>query len=499
MHNVIDEQNIVPSNPSYMDGTYFDEIYHARTAYEHLHKIEPYENTHPPLGKLFISLGIAIFGMNPFGWRIVGTLFGVAMIPLMYVFGKRVFGSTRYGFISSLLFTLDFMHFAQTRIATIDVYGVFFIMLMFYYMYRYVTASFYEVQLRKTLVPLMLSGLFFGIGVASKWIVLYGGSGLAILFFWSLLQRYREYRGAKHALHENELAAQELQLQVKPTADPDSNAPVVTDTEMQQSALTEDFFMDENDKAPENQEHPAAEPRPRLKAKEIARYEGIIAAFPRNALLTVLWCALWFILIPLVIYIASYIPFMMVDGPGHGIRNLWDYQVNMYNYHKNLVATHPFASKWYEWPVMVLPIWYYQGHFLPQDKVSSIVSFGNPLVWWPGIVAVFGAVYMAFKTRNKQLAFLLIAFITQYAPWILITRLTFIYHYFAMVPFMVLCLTYFIVHVMDKYPERKRWVYLFLAAVGVVFLMYYPILSGAVVNKYYTMYFLRWLPSWNYF
>jgi len=51
--------------------------------------MSPYETTHPPLGKIFIALGILVFGMVPFGWRIVGTLFGVAMVPVMYMFGKR--------------------------------------------------------------------------------------------------------------------------------------------------------------------------------------------------------------------------------------------------------------------------------------------------------------------------------------------------------------------------------------------------------------------------
>ncbi|MDT2263872.1 hypothetical protein P7H12_10120 [Paenibacillus larvae] len=89
-YRLFDEQKDAPYEPTYLNGTYFDEIYHARTAYEHLHQIEPYESTHPPLGKIFISAGIWLFGMNPLGWRIVGTLFGVGMIPLMYAFGKRL-------------------------------------------------------------------------------------------------------------------------------------------------------------------------------------------------------------------------------------------------------------------------------------------------------------------------------------------------------------------------------------------------------------------------
>ncbi|MEG2074005.1 MAG: hypothetical protein RRY54_04505, partial [Angelakisella sp.] len=69
---LFDEQATRPLRPSSYTGMYFDEIYHARTAFEHLHGMEPYENSHPPLGKILIMLGIKLFGMNPFGWRFVG-------------------------------------------------------------------------------------------------------------------------------------------------------------------------------------------------------------------------------------------------------------------------------------------------------------------------------------------------------------------------------------------------------------------------------------------
>jgi len=91
--HLVDEQNLIPNAPTFMDEMYFDEIYHARTAYEHLNGLEFYETTHPPLGKLFIAAGIAVFGMDPFGWRVVGTLFGIGMLPVMYLFGRRIFKS----------------------------------------------------------------------------------------------------------------------------------------------------------------------------------------------------------------------------------------------------------------------------------------------------------------------------------------------------------------------------------------------------------------------
>ena len=106
--------------------------------------------------------------MTPFGWRFVGTLFGVLMVPLIYIFIKNLFGKRITAVLGTLLFTFDFMHYVQTRIATIDTYGVFFTILMYYFMYRFISNDFRDRPL-KQLVPLALSGISFGLGIASKW------------------------------------------------------------------------------------------------------------------------------------------------------------------------------------------------------------------------------------------------------------------------------------------------------------------------------------------
>lgn len=102
LNNLFDEQDKMDYVSNYYNSMYFDEIYHARTAFEFIHGIIPYENTHPPLGKVIMAIGIIIFGMVPFGWRIAGTLVGVAMLPAMYVFGKKMFNKSIYGFTAML-------------------------------------------------------------------------------------------------------------------------------------------------------------------------------------------------------------------------------------------------------------------------------------------------------------------------------------------------------------------------------------------------------------
>ena len=179
---LFDEAALVPESQTYLNSSYFDEIYHPRTAWEGLRGMSLYEITHPPLGKLLLSLGIALFGMCPFGWRFMGTLFGVLMLPLLYAFIKRLFGRRNLAVCGTLIFALDFMHFAQTRIATIDTYGVFFTLAMYYFMYRFVD----EKNEKHPTAMLALSGLCFGLGAASKWTCLYAGAGLAViwLLYW---------------------------------------------------------------------------------------------------------------------------------------------------------------------------------------------------------------------------------------------------------------------------------------------------------------------------
>ena len=181
-----DEQDTVPLYRTPYNSAYFDEIYHARTAYEHILGCEPYENTHPTLGKLILSLGIRLFGMNPFGWRCMGALCGVLMLPVLYHLLWQLFGKTKYALFGTLLFSLDFMHFTQTRIGTIDTYAVLFILLMFDAMAAFVKQDPMQ-PLQKLLPPLFWAGIFTGLAAASKWTGLYAALGLAVLYFGRLV------------------------------------------------------------------------------------------------------------------------------------------------------------------------------------------------------------------------------------------------------------------------------------------------------------------------
>lgn len=429
--NLFDEQEFFTGRKNYKNSTYFDEIYHARTAYEMIHHLYCYENTHPPLGKIFIALGVLIFGMNPFGWRFMGALFGVLMLPIFYLFAKKLFKETWVSAVTTILFAFDFMHYAQTRISTIDVFVTLFIIVTYYFMYCYTRKSFYDTSLKDTFIPLGLCGITMGISWACKWTGIYASAGLCIIFFLTMIQRYREYRYAMK--------------------NPDGETNGIS-------------------------------------------HRYITETFRKKFLYTIGFCCIFFLVVPAVIYTLSYLP--MSDGTDRGlIQRMLENQKNMFNYHSKLKSTHSYSSNWYEWPIMKRPIFFYSGE-TSDGLVEGISSFGNPLVWWVGIPAFVMVLYYAIKKRDKKSCFLTFGYLSQFLPWMLIGRVVFIYHYFPSVPFVALMIGYCMKRIVEIKPKWKNAMYVYAALAVVLFVMFYPVLTGTPVRSEYVDKYLRWFSSW---
>ncbi|MCL1978191.1 MAG: phospholipid carrier-dependent glycosyltransferase [Candidatus Bathyarchaeota archaeon] len=189
---LIDEQTLVVLPNTYMTETMFDEIYFTRTAAQYLNLQWPYEWTHPPLGKLIISAGIAAFGLNPFGWRIMGVIFGTLMVPIIFLLGKKMFGSYIGGFSAAFLLTFDFMHFSEARLGIVDTYVVFFSLFSQLFFFIYLSNVIKKGWKNASVVPLFLSFLLFTFGFSTKWLVLFGFLGqLAILAIMRLSEVVR--------------------------------------------------------------------------------------------------------------------------------------------------------------------------------------------------------------------------------------------------------------------------------------------------------------------
>ena len=176
-----DEANL-SVDTSYYSGMFFDEIYFGRTAYEIMHDINVYENTHPYLGKHLIIPGIKLFGMTPFGWRFMNVLFAGILIFMAYYFGLHLFKKHEYGFITAFLMTYSFMHLAQARVGLIDTFGVLFVFISYFYLYRFIV--------HQQLSRLLISGVFFGLAAAVKWSAVFSALGFVLIAVYLLFTRY---------------------------------------------------------------------------------------------------------------------------------------------------------------------------------------------------------------------------------------------------------------------------------------------------------------------
>ncbi|MDD6223958.1 MAG: phospholipid carrier-dependent glycosyltransferase [bacterium] len=214
----------------------------------------------------------------------------------------------------------------------------------------------------------------------------------------------------------------------------------------------------------------------------------------KDALKIVLSCCVFFIVVPLIIYIASYLLFPAVyPGKVEGITGIIKQTKNMFSYHSNLTETHPFSSEWYTWPIMAKPVWYYVGYYGGNIK-STIVGIGNPAIWWGGIVAGLFVLAKSILNRRKEDLFILAFVLCCFLPYLWIGRVMFMYHYFPVLPFLMLAIVSLIKWITEKIKNNS--VYLFYVAIVVLlFICFYPVVSGMMTTTDYVN-SLRWFSSW---
>ncbi|MGE5557007.1 MAG: glycosyltransferase family 39 protein [Bacillota bacterium] len=453
---LFDEQDTMLAEPSYMNSTYFDEIYHGRTAYEFVKGTQVYETTHPPLGKDILSLGILMFGMNPFGMRFMHALMGVILIITLFFLGRQVL-ATRFGAYAVMTMgALDFMPFVQSRYATIDTTSTVFIGLTYLFALKYAREQEQGKKAVESLPTLALMFFFFALAASVKWTAIYGFSGVALLLAIVKIRQYLAYRREYCKTFPAAKAAQTGKGNKK-------KSHVKTVFQQEAGKISMDFWRN-------------------------------------NFGLTVVAALLLFLLIVPAVYFLTYIPFLnckSVDAfSDMGVEEVKASQRDMYNYHSQLKDSHPFSSPWWSWPFNFKPLWIYpdkQVNVRPGCKVS-IVSMGNPLIWFIGLCAVIIFVYKLLTMRRWSIMhYVMIGILSLYLPWVLVSRVTFIYHFYPVLPLIYLMGALLLESIWHTDQGRKI-IPGILTAGFVLFILFYPVLSGLEVPQSYVDR-LRWFPQ----
>lgn len=399
IHELTDETSLAPNEISYMNSSYFDEIYFARTAYEYIHDIPVYEWTHPPFGKLIQAIPIFItHNMSPFNYRLMGNISGILMLVVIYLFAVLLFKKRKYACLASTLLAFDTFHFVQTRMGTVDSHLVLFILTSVYFMIRFTK---YE----KTR-DLFLSGLFFAFSISVKWTGAYGGLALAIIYFAHLIKNKKVNLG----------------------------------------------FIEKG--------------------------------------------TIFFVVIPVIFYTSLY--FIFPNNEVYKTNNIDSFvkqQQDMYNYHSKLQDDHFFSSKWYTWPISYKPVWLHEATRATDTK-ETISGIGNIFIWYLGIVSYIFLIVRMIMKKDKNSFPLLVAILSLWLPYVFIGRVMFLYHYFPVIPFMILSVVYFLKEITERY-KLGFLIPLYLVPVILFFIVYYPVISGMEVPINYID-ALKLLPSWYF-
>lgn len=598
----------------------FDEIYFARAGEEYLQNLRIYENTHPPLSKLLITFSMMLFGGMPkghgiggwtflnafighmnngdnsYGWRFLDVVFGALVVMLLYVFAKRVTGSTLFATAAALLLSFDGMHFVQSRIATPEGFVVFFATLAVYAFYRFWIGS--QVGERAHVeVPAwgfavaagisLLAGLgvvgigraFWGFSTAPPSLVIattlvvtfYCASGIYLLMRYIFFVRFfgdgaRELsygegsyaianaRGAKLFAADGGT----IDAQGKVTRGALSQAkggvllyddePLTIEYRRDASVRYETpdgaatYAGDEIREADGTALESGRSSRRWLIIFTVAlgllvssKWYGVMGFGVSFIVLILVWLqryvvvgrpTLWgnsrgfrldgalatIVFVSATVYGLAWLPDLARHSPDpneiHNVSDMVYRQYTMYEYHHNLVATHPYSSRWFEWPIDYLPIAYFY-----QDKrqngsdkngccVYEITSLPNPVILWAGLICVPLVGVLAWRRRNKAYALIVITYLMQWLPWMGSPRLTFAYHFYVNIPLICLCNVIVLQEIWRWFRARENLrrvgdaiVAAYVGVAGVAFVYFYPILAAHPIT--WAAWNARmWLPTW---
>ncbi len=549
----------------------FDEIYFARAGEEYLQNLRIYENTHPPLSKLIITFSMMLFGGMPkghglggwtflnaivghmgngdnsYGWRFLDVVFGALVVMLLYLFAKRVTGSTLFATIAALLLTFDGMHFVQSRIATPEGFVVFFATLAVYAFYRFWTSS--QVGERAYVdVP----GWGFAAGIAAA-IAVGAALGQACRLLWGfdaaattivtlyvaclcyLVVRYvlfqaqfgdgrRELTYAEGSYALRGANSTELFAADGGTIDAKGKISRGAISQAKSGALIYDddplrieyrrdatvrYATPEGEALYADDEIRAGSAVERGRSSKLwlilftvalgllvsSKWYGVMGFGVSFAVL--IWVAasglyyrsttrpaLWgnpggfrldaalvtIILVSATVYALVWIPDLARHSPDpgeiHNANDLVYRQYSMFEYHDQLKATHPYSSKWWEWPLDYVPIaYFYQDHRKDSSDphgccVYEITSLPNPVILWFGLLCVPLVAVLAWRERNKAYFLIVLTYLLQWLPWIKSPRITFAYHFYVDIPLICLC-NVIILQRFSRWAqqrEKARWI-----------------------------------------
>ncbi len=228
----------------------------------------------------------------------------------------------------------------------------------------------------------------------------------------------------------------------------------------------------------------------------------------RIAIKNLIAAPLFFLIIPLLVYLAVYLPFFTGKHtpPGNkpsvfNTETFIGLQEQMYWYHTRLKATHPSQSTPTQWALDLRPVWIYVDY--KDNTIASIYNLGNPLFMWFGLVSVIFLLFEFIRKRTLGIAVVLVGYFGFFLPWVGSPRIMFYYHYMPAVPFLAIATGYVLNKLLSK-KIGKAFVITFLSLLLILFVYFFPLWTAIHIPRcispqgcvsWYDSYF--WFTSWK--
>jgi len=389
------------------------------TPIESIFTTDPAFIVHPPLGKWVIAAGEAIFGPNPFGWRIAVAIVGIISVLLIARIVRRLSGSTAIGTIAGFLLAIDGMHIVMSRTALLDLILGFWVLIAF----GLLVIDRDQVRNRPFTNPDVLgsrpfrwlAAVVLGLAIATKW------SGLWFALFFGVLTiawdiSLRKQRGSAHPWRATLVR----------------DAPL---TAIGMMVIAGGVYL--------------------------LTWTGWIrsdSAWGRN------WAA-------------DQGPSIIPDW----LRSLGHYHDQQWDFHTQLDADHAYASGAWTWPLQIRPTSFFFEK--PDDCgsescASEVLALGNPVIWWAGLLALVHQVWEFIANKRWQAAAVLTGFLAGWLPWLLFPeRTTFAFYAVVFIPFTVMALGLSIQRIM-KLRWGREVIAIFLVAASLASWWFMPIWVG---------------------
>ncbi|MFW6772688.1 dolichyl-phosphate-mannose--protein mannosyltransferase [Nocardioides sp. CPCC 205120] len=455
---------------------------------------------HPEVGKWMIALGVRVFGMDPFGWRIAAVVAGALMVLVMCRLVRRMTGSTLLGCTAGLLLTFDGMHFVLSRLALLDIFLALFLLCGV----ACVVNDRYWLRARLArLVPerpgdpgaaldpldgsrrwgasgpvrallwrpwLLAGGVAWGLAVGTKWTALYPLAAFGILV-WVWSAGARRMFGVRRSLVRAALvdgvpAFGYLVLVALATyvlswtgwlLHADEQEEAFSSTQYTQFVAAATDCDDQATLDADRRWPTATEPD--------------------------------------------------ASGPGEvvqSLRSLWYYHQDLYVFHTQFLncSTHPYQSDPVGWLVLNRPVGVHAENGIePGDQgctaaegstcLRQVLILGTPVLWWAGALALVAALGLWAAARDWRYGVAVVGAGSTWVPWFFNDdRPIFLFYAMAILPFTVIALTLVLGRLVGRspHPTPRRTAGVVLAGAVVVlvvlnFAWFWPIYTDQLLTR----------------